>query len=72
VLDGLAADARDAAVLALARVDDMQVIVVTDDNTVTKRVAAAGGTIVRWPAPEGQRRGVSSGRRSPRASDTHS
>ena len=72
VLDGLAADARDAAALALARVDDVQVIVVTDEDTVTKRVAAAGGTIVRWPGPAEKRRGASSGRRSPRASDTHS
>ena len=57
VIDGLAADVRDAAVLALASVDDAQVIVVTDDDTVTQRVGAAGGTIVRWPTPEGQRRG---------------
>jgi len=57
VLDGLAADVRDAAVLALADVDDAQVIVVTDDDTVSQRVGAAGGTIVRWPAPEDKRRG---------------
>jgi hypothetical protein len=52
VLDGLAADARDAAVLALAKADDLQVIVVTDEETVTRRVRDAGGTIVHWPAPE--------------------
>jgi hypothetical protein len=72
VLDGLAADARDAAVLALARVDDAQVIVVTADDAVTQRVSAAGGTIVRWPAPEAQRRGSTPDRwSSPRASDRH-
>jgi hypothetical protein len=54
VLDGLAADARDAAVLALARIDDAQVIVVTDDAGVTSRIREAGGTIVQWPVPEGQ------------------
>jgi hypothetical protein len=60
VLDGLAADARDAAVFALAAVDDAQVIVVTDDEVVARRMSDAGGTIVRWPAPEEQRnRGIS-------------
>jgi hypothetical protein len=73
VLDGLAADARDAAVLALARVDDAQVIVVTADEAVTQRVSAAGGTIVRWPSPEAQRRGPSPERWSThQASDRHS
>jgi hypothetical protein len=73
VLDGLAADARDAAVLALSRVDDAQVIVVTADDAVTQRIAAAGGTIVRWPGPEAQRRGPAPDRwSSPRASDSHS
>jgi hypothetical protein len=73
VLDGLAADARDAAVLALASVDDAQVIVVTADDAVTQRVDAAGGTIVRWPGPEAQRRGPAPDRwSSPRASDSHS
>jgi hypothetical protein len=73
VLDGLAADARDAAVLALASVDDAQVIVVTADDAVMQRIAAAGGTIVRWPGPEAQRRGPAPDRwSSPRASDSHS
>lgn len=54
-LDGLAADARDAAVLALATVDDIQVIVVTDDDNVARRVDEAGGTIVHWSAAESQR-----------------
>jgi hypothetical protein len=61
VLDGLAADARDAAVVALASVDDAQVIVVTDDPGVTNRISEAGGTIVQWPAPEAQRHRGTSG-----------
>jgi hypothetical protein len=61
VLDGLAADARDAAVLTLASVDDAQVIVVTDDAGVTNRISEAGGTIVQWPAPEAQRHRGTSG-----------
>jgi hypothetical protein len=52
VLDGLAADVRDPAVVALADADDVQVIVVTDDPEVTNCVSEAGGTIVRWPEPE--------------------
>ena len=73
VLDGLAADTRDAAVLALARVDDAQVIVVTADDAVTQRVASAGGTIVHWPGPDAQWRGPAPERWSPpRASDSHS
>ena len=56
VLDGLAGDSRDAGVVALAEVDDIQVIVVTDDLTVSRRVGAAGGTIVEWPSPESERR----------------
>jgi hypothetical protein len=55
VLDGLAGDARDAAVRALAAVDDIQVIVVTDEATVARRVREAGGTIVQWPASESTR-----------------
>ncbi len=55
VLDGLAADSREAAVVALAEVDDIQVIVVTDEETVSRRVGAAGGTIVEWPAPVSER-----------------
>jgi hypothetical protein len=51
VLDGLDVEVRDAAVLALADADDAQIIVVTDDAEVTKRVSDAGGTIVRWPEP---------------------
>lgn len=51
VLDGLDAEVRDAGVLALADADDAQIIVVTDDPEVTKRVSDAGGTIVRWPEP---------------------
>ena len=51
---------RNAAVFALAAVDDAQVIVVTDDEVVARRMSDAGGTIVRWPAPEEQRnRGIS-------------
>lgn len=61
VLDGLAADARDAAVLALASIDDAQVIVVTDDAGVRSRISEAGGTIVQWPAPETQRHRGTSG-----------
>jgi hypothetical protein len=55
VLDGLAADARDATVRALAEVEDIQVIVVTDEETVTRLVREAGGTIVQWPASESKR-----------------
>ncbi len=54
-LDGLAVDARDAAVLALAAVDDIQVIVVTDDDNAARRVEEAGGTIVHWSASAVQR-----------------
>jgi hypothetical protein len=61
VLDGLAADARDAAVPALGEVDDIQVIVVTDEERVANRVREAGGTIVQWPAPESTRRRDRSG-----------
>ena len=63
VLDGLAADARDAAVLALAEVDDIQVIVVTDDETVTRRVRDAGGTIVQWPTSESSTPATAAGSR---------
>jgi len=56
VLDGLAADSRDAAIVALAEVDDIQVIVVTDEMTVSRRVDAAGGTVVEWPAADSERR----------------
>ena len=52
VLDGLAAEVRDPAVLALADADDVQVIVVTDDPEVTNRVSEAGGTVGRWSEPE--------------------
>jgi len=47
--DGLAAAARDAAVVVLSRNTDVQSIVVTDDLEVMKSVTAAGGTIVLWP-----------------------
>jgi hypothetical protein len=56
VVDGLAADAREAAVHALAAVDDIQVIVVTDEEIVTRLVREAGGAIVHWPATESRRR----------------
>jgi hypothetical protein len=52
VLDGHDTEVRDAAVLALADADDAQIIVVTDDPEITKRVSDAGGTIVRWPEPQ--------------------
>lgn len=51
-LDGLATDARQAALLALARAGDVQSIVVTDDLQVMKSVAQVGGTIVLWSEPE--------------------
>ncbi len=51
--DGLQPEARDAAILVLAKNTDVQSIVVTDELDVMKSVTAAGGTIVLWPeAPE--------------------
>jgi hypothetical protein len=51
--DGLRPEARDAAILALAKNTDVQSIVVTDELDVMKSVTAAGGTIVLWPeSPE--------------------
>ena len=49
--DSLGPDARDAALLVLARTTDVQSIVVTDDLQMMKRVAQAGGTIVLWTEP---------------------
>ena len=48
-LDGLAPEARDAAVQVLGRNTDVQSIVVTADLEVMKSVTRAGGTIVLWP-----------------------
>jgi hypothetical protein len=47
--DGVAPDARDAAIRVLSRNTDVQSIVVTDDLEVMKSLTAAGGTIVLWP-----------------------
>lgn len=51
VLDGLTADAREAAVAVFARATDVQTVVVTDDPEVMQSLSRKGGTLVRWPEP---------------------
>jgi hypothetical protein len=58
VIDEIAREPREAAVRTLAGIDDIQVIVVSDDAEVLQCLANARAVLVRWPerseSPEGQ------------------
>jgi len=49
VLDGIGREARDRMVQQLAGVDDVQIVVVSEDPEVLQALAYAGASLVRWP-----------------------
>jgi len=49
VLDGIGREARDRMVQQLVGVDDVQIVVVSEDPEVLQALAYAGASLVRWP-----------------------
>jgi hypothetical protein len=49
VLDGIEHDVRERAIQQFAAVDDIQIVVVSDDPEVLQALAYAGAALVRWP-----------------------
>jgi hypothetical protein len=49
VLDGIGRDVRDRMIQQLVGVDDIQIVVVSEDPEVLQALAYAGASLVRWP-----------------------